>query len=156
MVDHVKMRSPNQGLVSIPASKKWGSASDPRVQNMRLRDWSLRILGPIPEQHFMNSGINPRTLNSIHPLGFDGKKILGIFFNWGRPKNNCCHLWNLQSSLWYFLQEMQCPISWKNWKGAQGKDRWTQRKHQWHHWHWVSQIILIRLDTELQTFSLKF
>ena len=27
----------------------------------------------------MNSGINPRTLNSIHPLGFDGKKILGIF-----------------------------------------------------------------------------
>ena len=35
---HVKMRSPNQGLGSIPASKKWGSGSDPRVHNMRLRD----------------------------------------------------------------------------------------------------------------------
>ena len=26
--------------------------------DMKLRDWSLRILGPIPEQHFMNSGID--------------------------------------------------------------------------------------------------
>ena len=34
---HVKMRSPIQGLGSIPASKKWGSGIDPRVQNMQLR-----------------------------------------------------------------------------------------------------------------------
>ena len=31
---HVKMRSPNQGLGSIPVSKKWGFGSDPRVRNM--------------------------------------------------------------------------------------------------------------------------
>ena len=49
---HVKMRSPNQGLGSIPASKKWCFGSDPRVHY-------------IPELHFMNSGINPRTLNSF-------------------------------------------------------------------------------------------
>ena len=33
---HVKMRSPNQGLGSIPALKKWGSGIDPRVHNMLL------------------------------------------------------------------------------------------------------------------------
>ena len=37
---HVKMRSQVkvQGLASIPASKKCGSGSDPRVHNMQLRD----------------------------------------------------------------------------------------------------------------------
>ena len=37
--------------------KKSGSGSDPRVHNMLLRDWSFRILGLIPEQHFMDSGL---------------------------------------------------------------------------------------------------
>ena len=49
---HVKIRSPNQGLGSIPASKQWGSGSDPRVHNMLLRDKRL-----IPE----NTGTYPRT-----------------------------------------------------------------------------------------------
>jgi len=57
----VKMRSPNQGLGSIPASKKWGSGCDPRVHNMQLRDCSLKILGPIPDQPLTNSGIDPRS-----------------------------------------------------------------------------------------------
>ena len=35
------------------------------VHNMLLGDWSLRILGSIPEQHFLYSGINPRTSNSF-------------------------------------------------------------------------------------------
>ena len=45
--------------------KKWSSGCDPRVHNMRLKDWSLRILRPIQEQHFMRSGINLRTSKSF-------------------------------------------------------------------------------------------
>ena len=56
---HVKLRNPNQWQGSIPVLKKWGSGSDPRVHNMLLGDWSLRILGPIPE----HSGIIPKTSN---------------------------------------------------------------------------------------------
>ena len=59
------MRSPNQGLGSIPVSKKWGSGIDPRVYNILLWDWSLRIQGPIPDHMFMNFGNNPRTQNSL-------------------------------------------------------------------------------------------
>ena len=40
----VKIRSPNQGLGSIPASKKWSSGTDPRVQKIMLWDQSFRFL----------------------------------------------------------------------------------------------------------------
>ena len=43
-MSEVKKRSPNQGLGSIPASKKWGSGSDPRVQKIMLWDLYLRLL----------------------------------------------------------------------------------------------------------------
>ena len=48
------MRSPNQGLGSIPVSKKWGSGSDARVHNMRhniitekVKLW-LTLYRPLP------------------------------------------------------------------------------------------------------------
>ena len=67
------MRSPNQGLGSIPASKKWGSGSDPRINNMMLWDWSLRILGLIPEPHFLTLGLIPEP--QVISFGFWWKKF---------------------------------------------------------------------------------
>ena len=60
----VKIRGPNQGLGPIPASKKWGSGTDPRVQKIMLWDQSLRLLVLWSQNSiFLVLGFDPRTRN---------------------------------------------------------------------------------------------
>ena len=59
MLLEVKIRSLNQGLGSIPASKKWASGNDPSFcpKNTVMGPFSQNTSVIIPEQHFLSAGI---------------------------------------------------------------------------------------------------
>ena len=62
--NEVEISSPDQGLSPIPASKKWGSGTDPRVQKIMLWDQSLRLLVLWSQNSiFSVLGFDPRTRN---------------------------------------------------------------------------------------------
>ena len=65
---HVKIRGPNQGLGSIPASKKWGSGIDPRVHKMLFWDLSFRVPSLLWDQShnsfYLALGLDPGTSKS--------------------------------------------------------------------------------------------
>ena len=85
---HVKMRSPNQGLGSIPASKKWGSGSDIRVQKIMLWELSLRLLLLWSQNSiFLVVGLNPWIRNcylwdqmlSSNPISSPCGELMGLW-----------------------------------------------------------------------------
>ena len=62
----VKMRGP------IPASKKWGSETNPRVQKIMLWDQSLRLLVLWSQNSIFSAGIESQS-QKLLPLGSDAK-----------------------------------------------------------------------------------